>query len=365
MGAIACSSSSELELQVGPLDLTQDKQTIEMCFVESCSESIDAADPEACIILPIGSGLRMPRDIPANAGAVQVRLRSADCSSTVAGCAPLPEKGGALSVEVASVGGACGAGQLCCRGECKAPESLCADNPDGGDPPLDMGLDGTEPRDFGQDAPTDADPGDADASVPWTVAHLQAKDSKPGSAPLVLAGEVIDTSALTVGDEALPAGITFESVPQSDPTASAVAVLRVDSLEVQGTVRVQGSRPLVVVAASTIRIAGILDVAAQLSSAGPGGFAPSAGRGAGGNSAGRAGGGGAGHAQAGAEGGAASVGTPGRGGMATATSGSLTGERVEVPRLPRYRASTVGKAEAAEEASSSARRMTSSSWVAA
>ena len=132
----------------------------------------------------------------------------------------------------------------------------------------------------GDDA-TDARPGDASPGVSFVPLHVPAGGRAAGTGDLDLQA-LVDTGALTIdGASALPAGVVFDAWPQ--PGGVDLAVLHVRRLRVPpgATVRVRGSRALVVVASDAIEIDGVLDGSAQHDQPGPGGAAPGAGSGAG------------------------------------------------------------------------------------
>ncbi len=157
---------------------------------------------------------------------------------------------------------------------------------------------------------------DFDAPRPFVPSHLT--DSVPlGAIRLQLGNATIDTTTLTI-DGLVPAGARFLTSPQ--PGGGDLAVLHVAALTISdgATVRVVGSRPLVIVASSTIDIEGTLDAGAKGDVAGPGGAPARTGAGLGGDAPDDGtncdpGGGGGGFAQPGADGGAQCL-TTARGG---------------------------------------------------
>ena len=125
-------------------------------------------------------------------------------------------------------------------------------------------------------SPDGSKPGD-----PFVPLHVPAGGRAPGTEDLELA-QSVDTGALTIdGSASLPAGVVFDMWPQ--PGGVELAVLHVRGLRVPvgATVRVTGSRALVVVASDAIDISGVLDGSAQRTQPGPGGAGPGAGSGAG------------------------------------------------------------------------------------
>jgi len=182
------------------------------------------------------------------------------------------------------------------------PSSREASVPDGppGDSTIlpDAAVDGSIPDAAAIDAPP----------PPPNVPHLPPGASGCGTGDLSLGTATIDTTNLTLGIT-LPAGVTFDSTAQSPGGGPQVAVLHVRGFSITGgTVRVVGSRPLVIVACGDVSIAGTLDAGAAATIAGTGGADSNMGTGAGG--AGEhvgqftdSGGGGAGFATAGGSGG--------------------------------------------------------------
>ncbi len=138
--------------------------------------------------------------------------------------------------------------------------------------------------DAAPDAAVDAAPDAAvDAAMRSPVAHLSVEASLPGDADLILEDATIDTTYLTI-DSVLPVpeGIFAFSMqepwlrpddsPPSDDVLPQLAVLRVGSFTIRrgATVDVTGAFPLVIVAAGSVTIDGILDVSADGSEPGPG-----------------------------------------------------------------------------------------------
>lgn len=165
--------------------------------------------------------------------------------------------------------------------------------------------------------PTGDGSGDGSTTpTPLVVSHVDAADAAPGMGALTLdASATIDTSARSIsGMSALPVGVTFDSVAQ--PNGPELAVLRLSSLEVGASamIRVIGSRPLVVIAATSITIHGTLDAGARRAQPGAGGGPhdqPHTGRGSpGANDGGAGNSGGVGDSG----GGGGGFGTPGGGG---------------------------------------------------
>lgn len=160
----------------------------------------------------------------------------------------------------------------------------------------------------------DGTPASSDGQVDTTAAvpdplHLAPEDGAPGTGALVADGTLtIDTSVPSIS-VTLPAGTSLDVRPQlSGPE---VAVLHVGTLTITAgaSVRVQGSRPLIIVAGGAVSIAGLLDGGARGTQPGPGGGAPGSGPspglvGAHGSSDSDTGGGGGGYGGAGANSGA-------------------------------------------------------------
>jgi hypothetical protein len=129
-----------------------------------------------------------------------------------------------------------------------------------------------------------------------------ADGASAGTAVLSLGDALIDTTVLTIDGVARD---DFTAHPQLG--GPEVAVLSVAALEVTGTVRVIGTRPLVVFATGAVAIDGVLDAGARGGEPGAGGYVDGPGHGA---SEGKPvadvcdpGGGGGGFGEAGADGG--------------------------------------------------------------
>jgi hypothetical protein len=174
--------------------------------------------------------------------------------------------------------------------------------------------DGAEAGDDGSD---DAPPPASETPTPTPgefpplegVAHVPPEGWYGGTADLELTDGEIDTDDLTL-PIAIPDGVAFDVFRQDD--GPEVAVLHVNRFDLPtGTVTVQGSRALVIVAAADITIGGVLDAGARQNQPGPGGSLPADGPGVGGpgvaNSDRHSGGGGAGSAFSGAKGGDATT----------------------------------------------------------
>jgi len=171
---------------------------------------------------------------------------------------------------------------------------------------------GVDPTGDGGSAGDDASP------TPLVVSHVDPADADPGTDALALtANATIDTNARTISGVTLPAGVTFEHVAQ--PGGPEVAVLRVGSLDIAAAaqIRVTGSRPLVVIAATAINVKGTLDAGARRAVPGAGGGPhdqPHTGRGVAGANDGGAGGSGGVGDSGGSGGGFGTVGGGGGGG---------------------------------------------------
>jgi hypothetical protein len=168
-------------------------------------------------------------------------------------------------------------------------------------------------------APGDADPSAPDAddrpSIPRDVAHVPENAWLASDRDVVWSDDVtIDTSSLTItgpGAAGTP-DLTFVSSPHAphDPPGPELALLYLAdwTVEQDVTVRVTGSRPLVVISSGDIELRGVIDAGARRVVSGPGGFAAGLGPGAGQLGVHLPdfldpGGGGAGHATQGARGG--------------------------------------------------------------
>jgi hypothetical protein len=158
--------------------------------------------------------------------------------------------------------------------------------------------------DAGVEPPAD----DADVgSKMFTALHVPSSAAHAGIGNVQLAGaHAIDTDACTL-DGTLPTDVACDHVAQQ-PQGPELAVLRVGTLAIDAsaTVRVTGTRPLIVIAAGAITIAGMLDAGARDMQPGAGGFGTAVG------GSGQhqslfldSGGGGGGHATAGGVGGGA------------------------------------------------------------
>lgn len=119
---------------------------------------------------------------------------------------------------------------------------------------------------------------DAEQTVPVAPTHVG--EPVPRALGTLILGATIDTTALAVDAPSL-AGVRFAAMQQ--PGGRELAVLVADAVVVPAgtTTQVTGARPLVIVATTTITIAGTLDVGAHRKRPGPGGYGSSAGPGAG------------------------------------------------------------------------------------
>ncbi|HJZ88280.1 MAG TPA: hypothetical protein VKN99_24065, partial [Polyangia bacterium] len=181
-------------------------------------------------------------------------------------------------------------------------------SPGDGAPPADR-ADGLG----GGDRPT----GDVIAGL--GVVHVPHDGQFTGSGDLIFSGTVTITTGpgTPTISSGIPSGVRFDVWPQECPCGSPscpeLAVIHTQQFVVNAgaTVRVTGSRPLVVIASSNVLVDGLLDAGGHLTAPGPGGAAAGAGPGAGGagqsNGTNDAGGGGAGFGQVGAAGGDATM----------------------------------------------------------
>src|SRR5262245_3706481 len=176
----------------------------------------------------------------------------------------------------------------------------------------DLAGDGLGSTCVGGGGPVDGGGDASSVGTPMPAAHVVSAGAFAGDSPLRLqeAEHVIDTDQLTVDDQA--PGAIFD-VWEQVAAGPALAVLHVSRFDLaEGShVRVAGSRPLVVIAAGPVSIAGVLDLAAANVTPGAGGSGPGMGPGMGqpgthGLVGDDAGGSGAGHASEGAAGGATS-----------------------------------------------------------
>jgi len=132
----------------------------------------------------------------------------------------------------------------------------------------------------------DADPSASDAAMQlFDVAHVRSAEELAfaGTADVTFGVTAIDTSALTVSPP-LASGARLYAAPQ-DAAGSPpeLAILEVHSLVIGGVLTVRGSRPLVIIAATTISVDATILASAQHEQPGPGGAGPSEGAGAGGD----------------------------------------------------------------------------------
>ena len=143
-----------------------------------------------------------------------------------------------------------------------------------GDPNAGVGADGGGPSIDAQ-LPIDAIDTDASLFSAEDIFHVPASAEYFGTADLSLnqPGIVIDTSQLTITGISVPDGVLFDSADHDPAGGPELALLHVRNLDLSGgvTVRVQGRRPLVVLARDTATIAGVLDGSANGPQAGPGG----------------------------------------------------------------------------------------------
>jgi hypothetical protein len=156
-----------------------------------------------------------------------------------------------------------------------------------------------------------------DVANPIAVAHVPASVTATfaGTASVTFANVIIDTRSgaeAPISSQALPSGAVLLTTPQ-DGGGPELAIFEVGDLEITGTLRVVGVRPLVIIARSTM-VVNAIDASAAKNQPGGGGYDPGMGPGAGGP------GGVVGSADAG--GGGAGFGTNGGVGQ---TSGAATG----------------------------------------
>lgn len=129
---------------------------------------------------------------------------------------------------------------------------------------------GATDDDGGVDGGADDAATTGDGAIADDIAHVRAADEYVGTASLTVTVDVLlDTSALTATPGPLPAGV-FVAAPQ-DGGGSELAILRALDVAIAPgvTVKVVGSRPLVVLA-RTIVIEGTLDASADGVTPGPG-----------------------------------------------------------------------------------------------
>lgn len=177
----------------------------------------------------------------------------------------------------------------------------------------------------GIDAALDAEATRPDAGVTFVPSHIYPDYTLTAAAVVIGADTLVDTTAGTISiDKATPVPLT------AMVHSGAVSVWSVGSLTVNDgfALEVVGSRPLVIVSASTVLIDGRIDVYGDRKRPGPGGAAPSSGSGKGGNGTKPAndtgsGGGGAGHATAGTTGATQGGAAGGFAGAITNTDGAL------------------------------------------
>ena len=188
----------------------------------------------------------------------------------------------------------------------------------------DAAIDGGAP-DGGVDAALDAEAMRPDAGVTFRPSHIAPVYSLTAPNVVIMTDAVVDTFAQTI-----KVGTAAPTVLTNMVVSNNVAVWSVGSFFIQNGSRltVTGSRPLVVVAATTVDIAGHIDASGSDATPGPGGFAAASGtaKGADGvkpGSSDASGGGGAGNATAGGNGGTRSSATGGAGGPVDNATGAL------------------------------------------
>ena len=189
------------------------------------------------------------------------------------------------------------------------------------DAPADAPADADGGVDATVDAPIDA----PDAGVVFVPSHIQAVYSLAAPNVTIATNAEVDTTArtITIG-AAAPAPLT--NLIHSDT----FAVWSVGSFALgpNVTLTLKGTRPLVIVAASTVELRGHLAASGNVATPGAGGFVAASGPGQGGNG-GKAsatdisGGGGAGHATAGGAGGKKNAGVAGTAGLVANGSGAM------------------------------------------
>jgi len=138
------------------------------------------------------------------------------------------------------------------------------------------------------DVPVAVIDGAPDAPAAWDVAHVPPSVTMAFAATsnVSIAAASLDTGGGAIPPTAsflLPADAMLFASPQ-DGGGPELAILEVGSLTITGSLRVTGSRPLVIIAGTTI-VASDIDASAVKSAPGGGGYAPGMGPGAGGGGA--------------------------------------------------------------------------------
>jgi hypothetical protein len=124
-----------------------------------------------------------------------------------------------------------------------------------------------------------AQPDAAEGAIP----HVPPDHATTGTGTYTMTSSTIDTSAMTIVGAAIPAGVTFDTSPQSCSGCPELAILHVGRLHIPGgsTIRVVGMRPFVILAGDTVDIGGVIDASAHAAAPGAGGAASAMGPGAG------------------------------------------------------------------------------------
>jgi hypothetical protein len=171
------------------------------------------------------------------------------------------------------------------------------------------------------DAQADA----ADGAVAFAPSHIQAVYSLTAPNVTIATSSELDTTARTIAIGAA-APVPLANLIQSDT----LAVWSVGSFVLAPNVilTVKGTRPLVIVAASTVELRGHIAAYGDAAQPGPGGLAAASGPGKGGNgnktsAMDISGGGGAGHATAGGAGGKKNAGVAGAAGLVANANGAM------------------------------------------
>ncbi len=205
-------------------------------------------------------------------------------------------------------------------GDCPAPftcvNEICVDESDGDDV-IDAAMADSGDELLDAEMPDAAPDGTGLPLAPYLPPAFQ----EGGTVAWVVATDVtVDTTMLSSSSSE----IEVVATPQLDSDGPELAVIQVGSLQIMpgAEIRVTGTRPLVIVAAGDISVAGVINASARLGASGPGGNAMlGAGAGLAGITDGPddSGGGGGGNGTMGAAGGTSGPAPGGLGGVALAT----------------------------------------------
>ena len=341
------ASSYEVLVVFEPRSLADDVVRVEVALVGDCdAQPPDGGEPSGAvreIAITRAGAIGRIGSVPEGAYGLYARGRTAGCQVIAVGCRAVTlEEGGSgrfvVTVEAEDEGPRCGLLDRCVEGAC-VPGEPDAGLDGGADAGRDASIDarvldaactpacagGTETACVGGGTVTRVCPAGCHASEP------RCARVDPSNVPVSL----LDASAASVSIDSrtMWSTDTCDAAPTmtvaTAPDGSETCVVRTGTLEVNGVLRVVGSRPLVVLAEGSVHIRSTIDLAAYGVEPGAGGFDGSAARG---GAAGPQPGEDGMHVEPledGGGGGGGACGTGGAGGAAGVATGGIGGASVE------------------------------------